>query len=477
MNHSQKSVYTWSLSPHSALVKAGVDAGGVLPSGQPPPPGPLLVAVSGGGDSTALLHILHSLAPDRGWRLAAAHVDHGLRPDSGRDADFVRGLAAELGLEFIQRRVEVRARGLSPEDAARRARRRALVEMADQIGAGAIALGHTADDQAETLLARVLTGAGPTGLAGMRPFSPPFWRPLLAVRRRELRQYLEQGGLAWREDPSNQELGPLRNRVRRKLMPLAEELVNPRAVEALGRLARLCADEEDYWREQGLRDYEALLRPEGTSLRLETGALAQSPPALLRRLIRMTAQRLTGDPQGLLMHHVERIMLLMAGPAGRRLNLPGGLLVFREHGALRFDLESSWQDFTCRLDGPGWVWLPPLRQWLAVETGRQPDKLEARGPSAWLPAGRVAWPLVIRPPRPGERFRPLGAPGSKRLSRFLIDRKAPLWRRRRTVVVADRRGIWWAGPWSPAERARKKPGESDWLSLRLVDTFDPPSYT
>ncbi len=476
-NRSRKLAYDSSLSPSPPGVKAGSRPDSPPLAGPLPGPGPLLVAVSGGGDSVALLHILHQLAPRRGWLLVVGHVDHGLRPDSEEDARFVRELARSLDLACRVQRVQARRPGLSPEEAARLARRRALAEMAGQAGARVIALAHTADDQAETVLARVLCGTGPTGLAGMRTFSPPFWRPLLQARRGELREYLESRGLDWREDPSNREMGPLRNRIRQGLLPLARELVNPRAEEALCRLARLCADEEDYWQGWCDRTLESRCRREGTSLCLELDHLQGLEPAPRRRLLRAALQELSGSGQGILRHHLEALEELARGPAGRRLVLPGGLEAWREGDSLRLDRESGEMDFGCRLDGPGWVYLPPLGRWLAVESSPEPRRLRARGPVVHLPAGRVRWPLFIRPPRPGERFHPLGAPGSKRLSRFFIDHKVPPWWRRRTVVVADREGLWWAAPWSLAERARKRGGESRWLCLRLVDTSHVPSYT
>jgi tRNA(Ile)-lysidine synthase len=436
-----------------------------------------VAAVSGGADSVALLHLLARQAPKRGWELVAAHVDHGLRPDSAADAGFVRELAQGLGAGFACRRVEARAAGRSPEEAAREARRAALAEMAAAAGAGAIALAHHADDQAETLLARVLAGTGPSGLAGMRVWSPPFWRPLLPARREELRAWLRARGLPWREDPTNAQPGPLRNRVRSRLLPLARELVNPRAEEALGRLARLCAEEEEHWEAWARGLFAASGRAQGDSLAVELGAVQALDRAELRRLVRWLAGRVAGSGQHLLAPHVEQAAELARGRAGRKLTLPGGLMAWREHADLRLGRAGPPPDFRLRLQGPGAVWLPQLGLWLAVEPAPPPRRPPARGGEAWLPARRVAWPLTIRPPVRGERFRPLGAPGAKRLSRFFIDRKVPPWWRPRSVVVADARGVWWVGPWAPAERARQKPEDSEYLCLRFVDRHEAGSYT
>jgi tRNA(Ile)-lysidine synthase len=446
-------------------------------SGPDPGPGALLVAVSGGGDSVALLRLLLLLAPERGWRLTVGHVDHGLRPDSAEDARFVAELAASLGLPCFTRRVDIFLGGLSPEEAARLARRQALKTMAAEAGAGAVALAHTADDQAETLLLRVLNGTGPTGLAGMRPWSPPWWRPLLTIRRQSLREWLLDRGQPWHDDPSNADLGSARNRLRALVMPLVAELINPRAVEALGRLAGFCAQEEKHWRAWCAMSCRRHGWREGTSFCLNLSYLMSQGPAARRRLLRHAASLVSGRGQHLLAHHVEQTLELATGRSGRRLDLPGTLSAHVEAGCLRLDGGGGLIPWRARLDGPGWAWLPSLRLWLAAEVKAKAPTLKARGSSAWMLLSEVAWPLTIRPPRPGERLHPLGAPGAKRLSRFLMDLKVPKWWRERTVAVADARGLLWAAPWSVDERVRTTGSRGPWLALRLVDRANPRLYT
>jgi tRNA(Ile)-lysidine synthase len=334
----------------------------------------------------------------------------------------------------------------------------------------AIALGHTADDQAETLVARMFTGSGPTGMAGMRPNNGLLWRPLLGVRRQEVRDYLASLGQEWLSDPTNQELGPLRNRIRHKVLPLVEDMINPRTIEALGRLAGLSAEEEDHWQKWAQRVLQDRGSREGTSITLSNEWLKKAPLAERRRLLRYMAGVITQKGQHLLASHVDQLLDLAQGRSGRQLTLPGGIWAAKESQVLRMDQSSRPPDFRVFLQGPACVWLPHIGKVLMVDKVAEPKELQARGPAAWLPEGRVKWPLIVRPPLPGERFRPMGAPGSKLLSRVFIDLKVSLWWRRRTVVVADSRGAWWAGPWTVSERARKKVGESGWLGLRLIDT-------
>ena len=367
----KKSVVMLSLAPQPPGVKA-------MEQGWPGAEN-VLAGVSGGADSVALLCMLHALAAERGWRLAVGHVDHGLRPESAEDAAFVRDLALELGLPFFMRRVKVSSRGRSLEEAARDMRRQALLDMAQEAGANVIALAHHADDQAETLLARLLQGTGASGLAGMRAYSPPFWRPLLDLRRSDLRDWLRAQGRAWREDPSNQDLGPLRNRLRHELLPLAQERVNPRAVEALNRLAGLCADEEDFWESWCQAQAKERVKAEGTSLFLLLKHDSRFGPAGLRRMLRWLFSQLLGSGQHVLALHIQQMEELAQGRAGRRLTLPGGLMAWREKNGLRLDVCEKPPDFTLTLQGPGWVWLPHLRVWLAVEEAPAPKEPKARG--------------------------------------------------------------------------------------------------
>ena len=195
---------------------------------------------------------------------------------------------------------------------------------------------------------------------------------------------------------------------------------------------------------------------EGTSLWVMASCLAGLHPAALRRLLRHLAARLTGSGQQLLSGHVDQLADLALGRPGRQLSLPGGLWSGREADRLRLDLSAGPPKFAARLWGPGCLELAHLGKRLLIEPSAPPHRFSARGPAAWLPLAEVAWPLVVRPPKKGERFHPLGAPGRKLVSRFLMDLKIPLWWRRRTLVVADKNGVWWVAPWSVDERARKK---------------------
>jgi tRNA(Ile)-lysidine synthase len=325
-----------------ALAVAGVPAAG----------DGLAAAVSGGADSLALLHAMRTLAGPRGWRLAVVTVDHGLRSGSAADAAFVVDHAKALGLdarlETLAPADLARHRRAGQEGAARAARYEALWRAAGELGCGWLATGHTLDDQAETVLLQLLRGAGPDGLAGMSVRSGQLLRPLLGVRRAETRGCCAAVGVDWREDPTNAEPGPLRNRVRQRLLPLLEEL-RPGAAGALARTAALAADERD-WLDPLVAAALAATQagPEGSGepqggapvdrsegpgesgvVALDAAALAELPVSLARRVVRAAARQAgatTPDAEA-----TDRVVALAAGsprgaparPAGEA-TWPGG---------------------------------------------------------------------------------------------------------------------------------------------------------
>jgi tRNA(Ile)-lysidine synthase len=310
-----------------ALATAGVPAAG----------DGVAVAVSGGADSLALLHALRVLAGPRDWRLAVLTVDHGLRPGSAADAAFVADHAKSLGLParlLTLAPADLKAhRAAGPEGAARAARYEALWPAADELGCPWLATGHTLDDQAETVLLQLLRGAGPDGLAGMTVRSGRLLRPLLGVRRAETRACCAAAGLPWREDPTNATDGPLRNRVRRHLLPLLEEL-RPGATQTLARTAALAADERDWLAPL----VAAALDGTGDEVALDAATLAGMPVALGRRVVRAVAGR--GGMAVPDAAATDRVLALAGAADGTRTGWPGGVAV-RDGAAVRLALPAD----------------------------------------------------------------------------------------------------------------------------------------
>lgn len=415
---------------------------GLVPAGAT-----VLVGLSGGADSVALLHLLLECVPSGGFSVRAAHLDHGMRAGSAADAAFVRDLCAACSVPLSAARVDIPGRAAAArrglEEAARDARRAFLRETAARHGCAVIALGHHRGDQAETFLHRLLRGSGLSGLAAMRPSSPPFIRPLLPFGRDQIRAYLAARGLAFVEDPSNRDPAYTRNRIRHRLLPLLRSF-NPRIEEHLARLCRRIAAEEDYWRLEVERALAAVARRDAGGLRLERPGLAALHPALRSRVLRGALERVRGDLAGIAAGHIEGVEALLFGERSQgEIHLPGAW-VARRYERLWFRAEPppAGVPFDLPVPGPGRYLLPDGRG-LEVSLADLPQGETSC--AVEFAAGAVPFPLRVRSARPGDRFRPSGAGGGKKLKDFFIDAKMPLEERRRVPLVTGDEILWVAG--------------------------------
>ena len=296
----------------------------------------VVAAVSGGADSTALLRLLVELREDLRLDIHVAHFNHMLRDDADGDASFVADTARALGLAFHQGSGDPRAQvgsGRSLEDAARRLRYAFLTSVARAAGAQAIATGHTLDDQAETVLMRLLRGAGPWGLAGIPPVRTHagvrLIRPLLDVPRAAVEASLRAAGVGWREDETNRDLAMLRNRMRAVLIP-ALEGYNPHVRRTLARLAEVMRDETLALDTLAARRVNAVLSGRGATVRIALDAFGRLPAALQRRALREAARRSRGNIEGVGFVHLEGARrIALEGHAGAIAELPGGLRAVR----------------------------------------------------------------------------------------------------------------------------------------------------
>ena len=302
----------------------------------------IVVGLSGGADSVALVDALASLRRRRGFRLVAAHLDHGLRSGSRDDAAFCAAFCATLDVPLRAATADVRARAARErgglEQAARRERYAFLRAVRDEEGAAAILVAHTRDDQAETLLLRLLRGAGATGLAGMRPRAGDILRPLLDVSRADVLDHLRERGLAWREDPSNADPAHRRNRVRHELLPYLEARFNPEIRAALARTASLLADEAAHVRAEAEALLGRVAREEEGTLVLGRLSLAEAPTPVARVAIRLALLRAGGLGQVGAVHVDKALRLIRSkAPSGRRLPLPGGREARFTHDEVRLE--------------------------------------------------------------------------------------------------------------------------------------------
>ena len=403
----------------------------------------VLVAVSGGSDSVALLHVLRELAPTFGLTLHVLHVDHGLRAESPRDAEFVRALGDRLGVPVDVERVTIGPG--SVEAAARDARYAALEAWADRLGAHRIAIGHSADDQAETVLMRLLDGAGVRGLAGIPPRRGRVIRPLIETRRQALRDALVAAGLDWVEDETNRDPKFLRNRIRHELLPLLAASYATDVVPSLVRAARRARDTVDALDRAATDALERLATVESGALTLPRGPLAMLPPPLAAETLRQAAARL-GSRAPLRAWAHRGLQRVLAPVTPRRPFRLGGVTVEVSGDRVRVGAGHPPPLMPRTLAVPGRLALP--------EIGRMLDSrvVPAAGYTASRTADRVAFDaagvpraILVRARRAGDRFEAFGG-GERRVKSFLIDAKVPRWERARVPILeGDGRILWIAG--------------------------------
>jgi tRNA(Ile)-lysidine synthase len=303
----------------------------------------LLIAVSGGADSIALLRLLVAINRSDFWRwtLIVAHIDHGLRgPASRADARFVAALARKLHLPCVSKRLKLKP--ASSEDAARQARLQALAEMCRKRKCAGVVMAHHADDQAETILMRIFRGCGIDGLAGIAPQSRiagmTIFRPLLEFRRAALRDYLRQIGQSWREDQTNATDQFLRNRLRRQVMPLLESLW-PRAVEALGRLAVLAAESQELVN-VGVRQYmdETPAWRHGRIIQFPRDPLRDIPPAVASEMLRQLVEAIQGTHEAPDFERLREAARILRGlHGGKTVQLGAGITLSTRGGLVRLE--------------------------------------------------------------------------------------------------------------------------------------------
>jgi tRNA(Ile)-lysidine synthase len=398
----------------------------------------VIAAVSGGADSIALLRVLHHCAGELGLVLSVAHVHHGIRgAEANTDADFVQALAERLGLDFFLHRADVPFRAAQQqetlEEAARNTRYAFFRECIASGRADAVVTAHTLDDQAETVLLKLLRGAWTEGLGGIHPVvevsGGRILRPLLATRRVEVEAYLRELGQDWREDESNRELVFTRNRVRHQLLPVLVEY-NPQIAVHLAALSAIARDEERYWQNQLSSLLSQILLPGkpvrgggraaqgSTSIAIEVERLRRLDPALQRRILRAAVTQAGGN---LDYAHTESLLSLLQGSSGQHLSLPGNLVAERtprelrvspmEEGDLalpeyllpipgevaatafgllfRAEAESEKGEAIVR------AWKPGDR--VTLRYSRGPKKVKEVLERMRIPASdRAAWPVVIR---------------------------------------------------------------------------------
>ncbi len=417
----------------------------------------VLVAVSGGPDSTALLTGLVALAPEMRLTLGVFHLNHGLRPEAGEDAAHVRSLAARYGLPCHDSKADVgrasRESGEGIQAAARRIRYARMEAVAAEYGFDKLAVGHTADDVAETFLMRLVRGSGPAGLGSIPPVRDGrIIRPLIGVRRHDILAYLDAAGLDFLDDPSNADRKYFRNRIRHDLLPRLAEY-NPRVVERLVNTAKLLREDEQYIECSVEAAYSRTARVQPQEVSFDITELGGLDPVIWLRVIRRAVMAVGAPPEVLGSDHIRTVWNDLVGRDERAHSLPGEiqtrredgrLVVYRAHPPLIETRVEPGQTVSvsgrrCLLE------VKPMRDvgvvdeggrfHVGIEAGNEGDDI------VWADAGGIDWPVTVRSARAGDDFRPLGLGGRKKVHDFFIDNKVPRRLRPTVPIYVDSLGV------------------------------------
>jgi len=423
-----------------------------------------VVAVSGGPDSMALLQVLAQLAPSLDLFLVVAHVDHGLRPEEAEaEASLVQKAAQSLGLACECGRVAVaacaKAQGLSLEHAARNLRYGFLAEVAARHRATKIAVAHTADDQAEEILLRLIRGTGRAGLAGMATLRDGLViRPFLGIAKEDILRYLAEENIPYCLDSSNRQRIYLRNRIRLDLLPYLQEHFNPNIGNSLRETAAILQGEEELlagMTDQAYAQVVAEEQGELCGLTIQLAVFLCHPLAIRRRILETACWRMGCRPT--FKQIGQLLFLIETGAEGAELHLARGLRVGKAEGRLSFrypqgrravrgDLSEADRgegSFSYELSCPGEHFLEAMGAMVTLRLLEAlPEDWESLAPATLhCDAEKVCFPLMVRSFQAGDRFHPLGALGRKKVGDFFTDRKIPLAQRRRIPILTDQEGI------------------------------------
>ena len=436
----------------------------------------VLVGVSGGPDSVALLHLLRGIASELRLRLGIIHLNHGLRgADSDSDADFVRSLAGDLNVPLFEKKADVigfrKTHRLSLEEASRRVRYAYFAEIAGANHYTRVALGHHRDDNAELVLMNLIRGSGPQGLSGIPPVREDLYiRPLIDLSREEIEGFLDEEKIPFIVDASNKDLRHRRNRIRHELIPSIRDAYNPDISGALSRLAAIMRDENDWIDGMAATAFRECIRVRKDDLLiLSPERLASLETPLARRVLRKALLAIRHDLRRIRYDHIDAIYGLIEnspddGPIEKERHLPHRIHVqrtgnqiiirrmphnLREAAAFAGPIV---HDFNYRVREPGAeavdLHIPEIDSRMRFSTlsgTALPDDLSS-STTACFDFDALAFPLIVRPPRPGDRFIPSGIQGSQKLKDFFINRKIPRNERGRCpLLISGGVVIWIAG--------------------------------
>jgi len=407
----------------------------------------VVVALSGGPDSTALLTVLCTIAGKMDLKLIIAHFNHGLR---GRESDadelYCRELAEKSGLIFCPGKLDKKAdtRGVSPEDFYRRQRYEFLNKTAEKYKAQKIALGHNLNDQAETVLLNLLRGSGLEGLKGFLPMRDDrIIRPLIETSRQEIISFLDASQIAYRQDRSNKDNKYLRNKIRNELIPYLKEEYNPKIDENLAQMAQILRIEDDFIKRHVTGAMKkSILQKNSSSLSLKVNAVRQLPDAVRWRLFKTILEDLTPLKNGISYAHVRSVDdLVQKSESGRKAALPSKIRARREYDKLILEKKKTGKkavQYEYVLNIPGSVYIKERDMTVKGKFSKRGNsRIKNRKNKVYLDWDMIRPPLIVRNRRDGDWFQPLGIAGRQKIKKYFIDHKIAVQRRDEIMLLVD----------------------------------------
>lgn len=433
----------------------------------------VLVGLSGGPDSSCLLAVLHSLREKYQLDIHAVYVNHNLRPgEVPAEIAFCRSLCETLGVAFLQRSIDVaslrKERRMNLHEAARELRYQAFRDAALEVRANRIALAHTADDQAETFIMRLTRGSGPAGLSGIPIMRDSIIRPLLEVEREEITRFLRGKDIVPVTDSSNLTEDYFRNAVRMSVMPVLKRS-NPGLARSLCHTMAILQEEERYF---GILVTKTLMKliSRKTEGRIELflAPMEAMETVILRRVLRRAISE-TAGLRGIAFGHIEDIIsLIRKGAAGQRIRIPNGIRVIRQYAVLVITCEEPHRIAACELAVPGEAVIIGAGLVLTaafVPSAEQP--VDGRA-NVLLDAENMKLPLIVRPRRPGDRFRPMGFAGTRKVQDLFVDLKVPRDERDSVPIVTSGDDIVWVAGYRADDRFKVTEHTKKFLRLGIV---------
>jgi tRNA(Ile)-lysidine synthase len=452
----------------------------------------VLVAVSGGPDSVCLLHILLQLREELDIRLHIAHLNHGLRgEESDMDARYVLDLAQKLDIPATIEEADVTGyqneHRLSLEEAAREVRYGFLARVAESVGSDLAAVGHTLNDQVETILLHLIRGTGAKGLRGLQSSQLLKFdgrillvvRPLLETKREETEEYCKHFDLQPCCDSSNLSLSLLRNRVRRELLPLLKNY-NPGIFESILRTGRIAQDDLAFLESESLRAWHEVVRKKKNTIIFEKKAFKSLPTALQRQLLRMAIENLLGTLKDIETRHIEEILQVLNKPAGRQISLPEGLVFTLEYDRCLLSLNTQELNPFPVIEGDYEIKLPGITHipgWTIKTSLQSPEKSTADFKNkkrdsffASFAKDSVGDKIFLRSRRRGDSFQPLGMTHLKKVGEFMLDSRIPRSWRDRIPVICNINQVLWIAGYRIDERVKVTPDSKQVINIQMVRT-------